>query len=207
MSLLGFIFRKVQKKSRNKKYAFFMKVIRPKSKSLILDVGCGQGTFLEEKYPHKKNIIALDVNPEYIKIVKKKYPEIKVLKASGLKLPFKDKSIDVVFSNAVIEHVGGLKEQKIFAQEIMRVAKSYFVTVPNKYFPLEPHYRVPFYQFVSKSFQKWLSKKISIGNYKKGEWEDINLLSAKKLKSLFPSSILHKHRVLVSPETLICYKR
>jgi ubiquinone/menaquinone biosynthesis C-methylase UbiE len=58
----------------------------------------------------------------------------------GRALPFKSHSFDWVFSNAVIEHVGGLDRQELFASESRRVArKGYFVATPNRRFPIEPH--------------------------------------------------------------------
>ena len=58
----------------------------------------------------------------------------------GGTFPFKDDAFDWVFSNAVIEHVGGRKEQVHFLQEMCRVSRHVFFTTPNKYFPVgEPH--------------------------------------------------------------------
>ncbi len=43
----------------------------------------------------------------------------------------------------MIEHVP--KDlQPAFAHEIRRVGERYFVQTPNRYFPIEPHYQMPF---------------------------------------------------------------
>lgn len=200
------LFNKVSKKSRNKKYKLFLKTMRPNDESKILDVGAGPGTFLEAMYKHKKNITSLDINKNLLRELKNKYPDIKIVQGSALKLPFKNKSFDIVFSNAVIEHVGDWKNQKKFAKEIQRVGKKWFITTPNKYFFLEPHYRVPFYQFVPKSIQRGISKVTRVGpNYPKGVWQDIYLLSSKDMKKLFPTSIIYKQRITLYPETIIAY--
>jgi len=205
--MINKIFKNFQKKSRSSKFKLFLSQLNPDVSTKILDVGSGPGTFLEEKYKQKKNITALDISEEYLKLVKTRYPDVKIIKGNALKLPFKDKSIDIIFSNAVIEHVGNYKKQKIFADEIRRVSKKYFVTTPNKHFPFEPHYRLPFYQWIPKKLQKKFSKFANIGNYKKGEWEDINLLTPKKFKKLFPEAELVRHKILLFPETLICVKK
>jgi ubiquinone/menaquinone biosynthesis C-methylase UbiE len=61
--------------------------------------------------------------------------------ADGLALPFPDRSFDLVFSNAVIEHVGGKDEQLGFVAEHRRVAAHCVVTTPNRWFPIESHTR------------------------------------------------------------------
>jgi N-acetylglucosaminyldiphosphoundecaprenol N-acetyl-beta-D-mannosaminyltransferase len=102
------------------------------------------------------------------------------------KLPFKSETFDWVFSNAVIEHVGDWKRQKQFADEIRRVAaKGYFVTTPNKFFPIEQHTFWPFYQFLPVQIQRRLVP-YSPGYLK--QYEEINLLSAKQMQELFPEA-------------------
>jgi Methyltransferase domain len=53
-----------------------------------------------------------------------------VVLGDGASLPFADRSFDLVFSNSVIEHVGGRAEQARFAREIARVGKQYWVQTP-----------------------------------------------------------------------------
>ena len=64
--------------------------------------------------------------------------------ANGLRLPFASKSFDMVVSNAVIEHVGDATAQQLFMSEIDRVGRSWLVTTPNRWFPVEAHYHTLF---------------------------------------------------------------
>src|SRR5258706_140697 len=66
----------------------------------------------------------------------------------GCHLPFGDRSFDIAFSNSVIEHVGTLEAQIMFANEFRRVARKYFLQTPNRHFPIEPHYLFPLFQFL-----------------------------------------------------------
>ena len=60
--------------------------------------------------------------------------------ANVLDLPFADGEFDLVFSNAVIEHVGGEQRQRRMLAEIDRVASGgWVVTTPNRWFPVEAH--------------------------------------------------------------------
>jgi Methyltransferase domain len=61
---------------------------------------------------------------------------------------FADKSFDVVFSNSVIEHLFTLENQRRMANEIQRVGKAYWVQTPNFWFPIEPHFHVPGWQWL-----------------------------------------------------------
>jgi 2-polyprenyl-3-methyl-5-hydroxy-6-metoxy-1,4-benzoquinol methylase len=53
---------------------------------------------------------------------------------------FRNGQFDVVYSNSVIEHVGGIEDMRKMAREIHRVGKWYFIQTPNLYFPIEPHF-------------------------------------------------------------------
>ena len=64
---------------------------------------------------------------------------------------FPDKSFDVVFSNSVIEHLSTLDNQKLMAEEAIRVGRHYFIQTPNFYFPLEPHFLIPFFHWLPRS--------------------------------------------------------
>lgn len=60
---------------------------------------------------------------------------------------YKDNEFDIAFSNSVIEHLYTKENQLKMAAEMMRVGKHHFVQTPNKYFPIEPHYLLPMFQF------------------------------------------------------------
>lgn len=197
---------KVQRKIERKKYQLFIDQLKPDADDVIVNVGAGNGLFLESLYKIKDKIIALDIDLIMLNDLKRKYPEVQCVVADARSLPFKDKGVKISFSNAVIEHVGANSHQQKFADEIQRVSEKFYVTCPNKYFPFEFHYRLPLYQFVPKAIQRWLFKKFNVGLWYEKKWEDINLLSFRQLKKYFPGTRVIKQRVTFLPETLICYK-
>ncbi|WP_235114924.1 methyltransferase domain-containing protein [Cyclobacterium qasimii] len=61
-----------------------------------------------------------------------------------------DNTFDIAFSNSVIEHLYNENQQRKMAKEAMRVGKNFYVQTPNKYFIIEPHYLLPYFQFLPK---------------------------------------------------------
>ena len=70
--------------------------------------------------------------------------QIAYVQGDACALPFADRSFDIVFSNAVIEHVGDIERQRLFVAEALRVGRRVFLTTPNRWFPIEVHTRLPF---------------------------------------------------------------
>jgi hypothetical protein len=69
--------------------------------------------------------------------------------ADGRRLPFRADAFDLVYANAVIEHVGGRDDQRRFMGEVARVGRSWIVTTPNRWFPIEAHYHTFFSHWLS----------------------------------------------------------
>jgi hypothetical protein len=93
--------------------------------------------------------------------------------ADGRALPFADGEFDVAFSNAVVEHVGGRDDQQRFVLELCRVAKSVFLTTPNRLFPLDPHTLLPVVHWLPDGRRPRML-------------DGVRPLSARELRSLFP---------------------
>lgn len=119
----------------------------------------------------------------------------------GCRLPFSDKSIDIVFSNAVIEHLHP-PDQELMAQEIMRVGRRWFVTTPNFWYPIEMHNKLPLLHFLPRKFQLAIQDNLHTWPVS----EPINLLSTRQLLRLLPGSTLRKVCVTFFPETLVAYR-
>jgi len=186
----------------------------PTKNTKVLDIGAeadpfgARGLQLIDSYPWKHRISVINVSPEHILSIKKLYPEIEAVIGDACKLPWPDKCFDVVYSNAVIEHLGSLEKQHKMASEIMRVGKRWFVTTPNRWYPFEFHMRLPFVTWLPGNGYLWAGRIVSYNHVKKrytfgSKGTDLRLMTAQELKCCFPTSNVIKQRVTFIAETLI----
>lgn len=74
-----------------------------------------------------------------------------------------DASFDVAYSNSVIEHLTDLDSQARMAREVQRVARAYWVQTPNFWFPIEPHFLVPAWQWLSEDARVAILRRRGVG--------------------------------------------
>lgn len=106
---------------------------------------------------------------------------------------------DVAFSNSVIEHVGNLHQQQRFAREMQRIASGYVMQTPNRFFPVEPHFYVPFFPFIPLSIRTWMHRRLRLGWFVREpdelqariDCDSIRLLTRRELSLLFPEAAIH----------------
>jgi len=188
---------------RENRYRLFVDACSVGPDDRIVDVGAGWGALLE-RFNRTNPITAVDLHPQPSEWLSS--PNVTVLQADGTQLPFGDGEFDVAFSNSVIEHVPP-ELQPRFAAEIRRVAQRYFVQTPNKFFPIEPHYQLPLFQFLPRRARMALNRRFSLGWQGKGHWEEITLLSAADLRRLFPEAEIRREKVLGLTKSLIAVRR
>ena len=68
--------------------------------------------------------------------------------ACDLPSALRGQRFDLVFSNSVIEHVGGHSRRAAFADSVHALSDHHWVQTPYRYFPLEPHFLFPGFQFL-----------------------------------------------------------
>ena len=144
--------------------------------------GCGTLNFFEELYPWPDRITALGLHDGAG--FRERYPAVRYVQGDACALPFADGEFEVVFSNAVIEHVGGRERQRRLVLEALRVGRRIFLTTPNRRFPVEVHTRLPFVH--------WLPDAVAHRAYDlvgKGFAKELDLLSPGTLASLFPGRV------------------
>jgi Methyltransferase domain len=180
-------------RSRERKLKLFLDELQPMPETTVLDVGadelgfgegdgCGTLNFFEERYPWPERITALGLHDGAG--FRERYPHIPYVQGDACALPFPDGSFDVVFSNAVIEHVGDGERQRKLVSEAIRVARRVFITTPNRRFPVEVHTRLPLVH--------WLPDELAHGVYRavgKDFATDVHLLTRRSFEALFPGRV------------------
>jgi methyltransferase family protein len=202
------LLRKFSHRSRTKKFELLNAIFRPGPEDRVLDVGASGDVFtqytFEDVYRYPERIVGGGYELSEVESARRRYPQLRYVVFDGCSLPFADASFDLVFSNAVIEHILGAGRQEQFAREIMRVGKSWFVTTPNYWFPFESHYHLPFIQFLPRPVQREYNCLLGT-HIPKGRVQELGLLSARELRRLFPTSRIARVRVTLWPETLVAY--
>jgi 2-polyprenyl-3-methyl-5-hydroxy-6-metoxy-1,4-benzoquinol methylase len=176
---------------RASKIRAFLALAGDRTRATLLDVGGNagiNGEFLP-LYRSFASVTTVNICPDHQPVPPNF--NIKRICADGCDLPFEASSFDWVFCNAVIEHVGDFDRQQRLAAQIRRVARGgYFVTTPNKWFPVEQHTYMPLYQFMPRSMQR------SLLQYAPGwrNWDvmsDVRLLSYGEMRGMFPEAAVY----------------
>jgi hypothetical protein len=143
--------------ARERIFQDFVARMRPAPSDRILDVGVSDvindgANVLERAYLHQDKITACGIGEGGD--FQAAFPEVDYVRIEpNARLPFDDDSFEIATSNAVLEHVGSFGHQALFVHELCRVARRVFISVPNRYFPIEHHTALPLVHFEDNLFR------------------------------------------------------
>ena len=196
----------LHRKSREQKHRLFLRLLRPTPEMRILNVGAsgtsiGLPEQLESFYDNRSRITGGGISFADVQDYRNSFPDVQAVVFDGCALPFANKSFDIVYSNAVLEHLPGNELVERFAAEVQRVGRGWFITTPNFWYPFDPHYHLPFVQLLPEATQRNLVRRLG-----KMPYDHLHLLTMKQLRRLFPAGEVVGCRVTFYPETLIAYR-
>lgn len=120
---------------------------------------------------------------------------------------------DLVFSNSVIEHVGGHDRRQAFADVVKAFAPHHWIQTPNRYFPVEPHWLFPGVQFLPTGWKALVACKWPYGwvspadrNTAIRESLGIELLTATELHFYLSDSEILRERAAGFTKSLIAVR-
>ena len=193
------VYRPLLRGFRRRRMRRFAAHFRPDATTRILDVG---GTsFNWMLLDERPQVTLLNLAPSREGALPPSFTE---LTASGEALPYADGSFDIVFSNSVIEHVGGDEARRVFASELRRVAPRLWIQTPARSFFFEPHLLTPFFHYLPRRWQRrwahwgtvwgWLT---GADREQAGAFVDgTELLGAEEFGALFPDCRVQHERFL-----------
>ena len=124
-----------------------------------------------------------------------------------------DERFDLVFSNSLIEHLGGHLARLRFAETVRALAPHYAVQTPYRYFPIEPHWVFPGMQFLPLKARNWIATRWPLGHTHgwdapeaKGEVMFTELLSLTDMRAYFPDAHIVWERFAGVPKSLTAYR-
>jgi SAM-dependent methyltransferase len=126
-----------------------------------LDVGAGTGA-LASTISRSLGIHFVGIEPS-IKADSIEIDGVTIIRASANDIPFEHDSFDVVTFTSVYEHIRPEQRGKSL-EEIARVLKRGGVLIgqiPNMYFPIEPHSRLPLTSYMPRKLAVWYHARFS----------------------------------------------
>lgn len=200
---------------RRKRMATFVKLIEPLPEPIkVLDVGGTAGFWLANAPSIPKQLELTLLNLEACDT--QGLENARSVAGDARRMPeFETKSFDVCFSNSVIEHVGNYADQRAMAGEVRRVAQAYYIQTPYRYFPIEPHFLFPCWQFLPTNLRAALHRRFKLGWMPaepdpvraREDVEQIRLLNQREYRELFPDAELVPETLAGLTKSLVAIRR
>jgi len=139
-------------------------------------------------------------------------PWIVPVQGDACRLPdrLRRERFDLVYSNSVLEHVGGHLRRQAFADTVHAASNRHWVQTPYRYFPIEPHWLFPGFQFLPVCGRVALSRRWPYGHIRSADRESavadvlgVELLSRVQLRSYFPDSEIWAERFAGLTKSLV----
>jgi len=194
----------------------------------ILDLGSETGAaihaVLQGTAAEPANVYIADIGAAQVQEGARRFGYQPVVIDESGRLPFEDGYFDIVYCSSVIEHVTvpkdevwtlksgsefrrrALQRQQVFAGEIRRLGRQYYVQTPYRHFVLESHSWLP--------FVAWLPRRLLIPVLRfagkvwiKRTSPDWYLLNGREMAALFPEAQIAAEKSLGMTKSLMAIRR
>jgi hypothetical protein len=192
--------RSLSHRMRSRRFAAFTRATRTLDRPVsILDIG-GTAEFWENRgWADQPSVRITLVN---LSEASQRFDNIVPTVGDATAIDFADDAFDVAFSNSVIEHLRTRESQRRMAAEVERVAHAYWVQTPNYWFPIEPHYLTPGWQFLPVRARVEILRRRPVGQmgrcpdraFAEHTVREVQLLSRRSLARLFPDATVIPER-------------
>lgn len=100
-----------------------------KTKGKLLDVGCGEGDFIETATAEGWDSFGIDISEDFVRYAKSRHLKVEVGEFNKLGLP--ENHFDVVIMYALLEHVIDPKSYLLEARRVLKDNGMLYLKVPN----------------------------------------------------------------------------
>lgn len=123
---------------------------------------------------------------------------------------------DIIFSNSFLEHLRSRDLQLALAEKVVASRKPYFIQVPNKHSPVDPHHPMaPFFALYPRRLRIELVQRFSFGVSPRARdargaevWQThYNPIGKSDLQKLFPDGAIETEHTLGIPLSLLVKKK
>jgi hypothetical protein len=194
---------------RKRRMDAFLRIMRPKRGARILDVGGiprmsptvpGMWQLVNSDF----KVTLLNLPGSFSHHQPQDLQPYSLIEADACEFPSLSFCFDIVFSNSVIEHVGGIERQQNFASFVMTAGSQYWVQTPSPAFPLEAHCNLPFWWFYPEPLQSYFFRRWK-ANGVTSQMATTRAISSRALKRLFPDCSIYTERLLGFPKSIIAF--
>lgn len=200
--------RSVSARIRIKRWEMILALMPDLPNMRILDLGGTKSWWLDAPFqPPQVTIVNLDIEEQSgrIRTIRGNACEADVIPH--------DERFDLVFSNSLIEHVGGHQSFSKLAQVASKMAPRYLIQTPYRYFPIKPHWLLPDMQFMPMAPDFKTAAWWPLGHgwgcpqgRTFNEVQSTQLLTATEMKRYFPDATIHWERFMGLPKSMIAIR-
>jgi hypothetical protein len=196
-------------RARARRWARFSEVFPEISDMRVLDLG---GTPMSWRLApvHPAALTVVNLMP-----LESEDPAVTLVRANACELPdgLRREKFDLVYSNSLLEHVGGHVQRQRLVDNVHHYADRHWVQTPYRYFPVEPHWLFPGFQWLPYSARIMVSQKWNRGHiktYTRAEAEaqvnEIDLVGIAQMRMYFPNSTIWYERFAGLVKSLVAIR-
>jgi SAM-dependent methyltransferase len=154
------------------------------ARTTVLDFGCGSGRLVDRLLALGYDAYGCDITRHWHQAAQHAPERLAAIAVAPYRLPFADRTFDVVVSTSVLEHAQNKAEVFREIHRVLKVGGYAMHLFPSRwYLPVEPHIYVPLVNFMWPRCPRWwlaLWARLGIRNEFQGgrSWRDVTDLNA-----------------------------
>jgi hypothetical protein len=195
---------------RTKRASWLIQAFPDLAQMSVIDLG-GRLSSWQDAHVRPKHVHIVNLEDEALDVPD--WAEVDHGDACELPPSILNRRYDLVFSNSVIEHVGGHERRQRMADAVHKLADNYWVQTPYRYFPIEPHWVAPFMQFMPVNVRTTYALRWPLGHTPPKNRADalqsvmwVELLDRTQMRYYFPGAKLRVERFLGLTKSLIAVR-